>query len=335
MENNKILIYGAAGYMGQLFLKTIQNQSFDVILGARQLFKSNYPIRVFDLNNKMTLLENIKDIKLIINLAGPFKYTNRQLVEACIENGSHYIDIAGEFAELETVFKYDDLAKKANIMLMPGSGFGVVPTDLVANLAKQKLPDATHLKIAYITNGGASRGTLKTVLADINKEGVVLKKGVFEKAMPAYKSFELALNGESQNLVLNPWRADLFSAQISTGIQNIETYGNFPGFVVKMMQGKLLWLRDLMLNKLINFLPIGPTNKQIANGSTICFAEVSNIKGEKASATIFGPEAYLFTAETLIAIANNILAGNYKSGFQTPNLYSIDLIKSIPKVKIN
>jgi hypothetical protein len=61
---------------------------------------------------------------------------------------------------------------------------------------------------------------------------------------------------------------------------------------------------------------------------------VSNLKGEKASATIFGPEAYLFTAETLLAITKHILSSNYKPGFQTPNLYGVDLLKTIPNTEI-
>ena len=334
MKGKKILIYGASGYMGQLFLKTIQNENLDVVLGARSNFNSEYQVRVFSLENSSAIVENIKDVKLVINLAGPFKYTNKQLLEACIENGTHYIDIAGEVAELETVYKYDEMAKKANIMLMPGAGFGVVPTDIVANLAKQKLSDATHLKIAYITKGGVSRGTLKTVLADINKEGVILENGIFNKAMPAFKTFQFILNDKAQKLVYNPWRADLFSAKISTGIQNIETYANFPNLIVKMMQGKMLWLRDFMTKKLIAFLPVGPSEKQIRQGSTVCYAEVSNSKGETASATIIGPEAYLFTSEVLLAITKNILNENYKVGFQTPNFYGVDLLKSISNIKI-
>ncbi len=334
MEKNKILIYGAAGYMGQLFLKTIQKENLAIVLGSRINFESAYQVRVFSLDNQNEIIENIKDVKLVINLAGPFKYTNKQLVEACIGNGSHYIDIAGELPELEAVYEYHEMSKKANIMLMPGAGFGVVPTDIVANLAQQKLPDATHLKIAYVTNGGASRGTLKTVLADINKEGVILQNGILEKTMPASKTFQFLANNKLQKLVYNPWRADLFSARISTGIQNIETYANFPSFIVKMMQGKLLWLRDFMLKQLINLLPIGPSEKQLKNGSTICYAEVSNSEGEKANATIMGPEAYLFTAGTLLAITKNILIDNFKAGYQTPNIYGVDLIKSIPNTKV-
>lgn len=334
MEKNKILVYGASGYMGQLFLKQLKNSDLDIVLAARNDFQSYYPVRVFSLEDKGRIAAHLQDVKLVINLAGPFKNTNKPLVEACIQNGAHYIDIAGEVPEMEAVYAYDTQAQNARIMLMPGAGFGVAPTDIVANLARQKLPDATRLVLAYVTNGGASRGTLKTVLADIHKEGTILENGIYRKAMPAFKSFAFLNNNRLEHLVYNPWRADLFTAKISTGIPNIETYANFPPFIVKMMQGKLLWLRDFMLKRLIPLLPVGPSEKQIQKGSTICYAEVTNSTGEKERATIYGPEAYRFTAQILMAIAGKINEGNYQSGFQTPNLYGIELLQGIPGVKI-
>jgi short subunit dehydrogenase-like uncharacterized protein len=333
MQKDKILIYGAAGYMGQLFLKSVKDMGFDIVLGARNAVASDYTVRQFSLDNKETVVRNINDVKLVINLAGPFKNTNKQWVEACLESGTHYIDIAGEVPELEAVFDYDAQAKQAGIMLMPGAGFGVVPTDIVANLAKQKLPDATHLKIAYVTNGGASRGTLKTVLADINKEGVALENNVYKKAMPAFKTFLLKNKGKTYDLVYNPWRADLFSARISTQIPNIETYSNFPSFIVKMMHGKWLWLRDFMLKRVLNFLPVGPSEKELNKGSTICYAEVANKKGDNAAATISGPEAYVFTAQTLMAISQKIMGNDFRAGYQTPNIYGIELLNNMPNVK--
>ncbi len=335
MSKDKILVYGANGYMGQLFLKSALGSGLDLVAASRVAMTANVPVRQFDLTHKETILSNLKDIKLVINLAGPFKNTNRQFVEACIESRTHYIDIAGEYQELESVFGYDKDAQQAGVMLMPGAGFGVVPTDIVANLARQKLPDATSLKIAYVTNGGASRGTLKTVLSDINKEGVIVKEGHYKKAMPAFKTFSFQARNNTQQVVYNPWRADLFSAKISTGVPNIETYANFPGFVVSMMKGKLLWLRDFLLKRAINLLPVGPSEKQLNAGSTICYAEVSNAKGQKASATILGPEAYVFTAQTLLAISKQIMGGNVKSGYQTPNFYGVTLLNEIERVKIS
>lgn len=335
MEQNKVLVYGSSGYVGQLLAKESRHSALNIIPAGRNNKDNNSLFREFSLNDKSIILKNIKDVKLVINLAGPFKNTIQPLIEACIENGTHYIDISGEYEEFITTYYYTDQAKEAGIMLMPGAGFGVVPTDIVANLAKSKLPDATYLKIAYHTSGGASRGTLKTILPEINKQGVILENGNYLKIKPASLTFTIPLDNKKFNVVYNPWRADLFSARISTGIQNIQTYSNFPGIVVKMMQGKILWLRNFIVKYLINLLPIGPDEKQLKKGITICFAEVSNEKGNKAQASIIGPEAYLFTAQTLLIISEQIMKGNYKTGYQTPNIYADKIINSGLDLKID
>lgn len=334
MKKDKILVYGAGGYMGKLFVQQAGAAGLPVVSATRKNFVGEQPLRIFSVDDSAAIMEHISDAKLLINLAGPFKNTATKLIAACIENGTHYIDIAGEVAEMQTAFSFDKAAADAGVMLMPGAGFGVVPTDVVANLAKEKLPDATHLKIAYVTNGAASRGTLKTVLADINKAGVVLKNGVYENAMPAFQTFSFEAAGKKHKVVYNPWRADLFTARLSTGIQNIETYANFPGFVVSMMKGKLLWLRDLLLNRLITLLPVGPSNKQLQKGSTVCYAEVKNSSGKTATAALQGPEAYSFTSASLLAIAKRVMQEKVKPGFQTPWLYGADLLKDIEGVNM-
>jgi short subunit dehydrogenase-like uncharacterized protein len=335
MKKDKILVYGAAGYMGKVWTKLAAKHDLPLVLSARNPFPAAFPTRIFSLNEQDVIERHLQDVQLLINLAGPFHHTNRPLVEACIKSRTHYMDIAGEVPEFETVLQYHDAAVQAGVMLLPGAGFGVVPTDIVANVAKQKLPDATRIKIAYHTQGGASRGTLKTVLKDIHKTGVILKNGQFEAAAPASKTFSFQVEGKKLDLVYNPWRADLLTAYRSTGIRNIETYANFPGFVVKMMQGKYLWLRDFMLNNLLSFLPEGPSEKQLQQGRTICHAEVENEKGERASATLIGPEAYLFTAEAVLVIARSVLQNRYVPGFQTPNIYQEALLGGIPNLKLS
>ncbi len=332
MQKDKLLIYGAGGYMGKLFAKEVANHSLPVVLAARSVFEGSQPRRIFSLSDQRIVQENLLNVKLVVNLAGPFATTNKPLIEACLATGTHYIDIAGEVPEFETVYAFNQRAKEAGIMLLPGAGFGVVPTDIVANLAKQKLLDAIHLKIAYVTVGGASRGTLKTVLKGINKEGVQVVNGHFVKAAPAKDAFRFTAEGKRYRVVYNPWRGDLFTAQKSTGIANIETYANFPGFVESMMKGKLPWLRKIILKRLINLLPVGPSEKALQKGKTICYAEVINSKGEKASVTIVGPEAYLFTAQTLLTISKAILNNHIQPGFQTPNFYGIDLLNGIATV---
>jgi short subunit dehydrogenase-like uncharacterized protein len=334
MIKNKILIYGAAGYTGKLFTEYALKANLPIVLGTRKTFQTNLTVRIFSLENESAIKTNLDDIKLVVNLAGPFSSTSKKLIEACISSQTHYIDIAGETPEFESTYQFDKIALQSGVMLMPGAGFGVVPTDIVSTLAKEKLPDATHLKISYVTIGGATRGTLKTVLESINKAGIVLENGIYKKATPASKNINIIVEGQTFSLVYNPWRGDLFTAHISTNIKNIETYSNFPNLVIRMMKGKSLWIRDLILNRLINLFPEGPSRKKLIQGKTICHAEVTNEKNEKRTSAITGPEAYVFTVETLTAICKNIMSDNFKPGYQTPSIYKKELLESIPGVKI-
>jgi short subunit dehydrogenase-like uncharacterized protein len=325
MKDN-ILIYGAGGYMGKLFTQYAQNQQLPIVLGSKDSFPTPHELRVFSIDHVPAIIKHLGDVKLVVNLAGPFAFTQQPFIEACIQTGTHYIDIAGEVPEFESAFRFDALAQKSKVMVLPGAGFGVVPTDIAATLAHQKLPDATHLIIAYVTQGGATRGTLKTVLKDIHKEGIEIVNGKALKAMPAKSAFHFELDGQKQRGVYNPWRGDLFTAQHSTSIPNIQTYSNFPGFVESMMKGKLLWLRDLLLKRFITLLPIGPSEKELQKGKTYIYAQTQNASGATESVTIKGPEAYLFTVQCLINITFRIMGDDVTPGFQVPSIYGKEIL---------
>ena len=338
---NKLLIYGATGYTGKLCAEIMLKRGLEPILAARsnrventaKELDCNYA--VFDLKNEGPLHQNLKDIDLVVNLAGPFAITQKPFINACLSTQCHYVDIAGEVEEIQSAFVFDDEAKKAGIMIMPGAGFGVVPTDIAAKMTQELLPDASHLTIAYATEGGASRGTLKTVLKNINASGVKRINNNLEIAKPAESVLDFRVAGKKFKAVYNPWRADLFTAGVSTNIPNIETYSVFPGFIVSMMKGRLLWLRDLMLNYLLKFLPEGPSPKQLQNGATYVAAIAKNSAGTKKQVSIKGPEAYLFTVDCLIEITKKILNGSYETGFQTPSFYGKDILNNIKNVEIS
>ena len=331
----KVLIYGASGYTAKLFTKVALERQLNFVLAGRSHYETKQTYRQFSLANPTEIDKHLSDVKLLINLAGPFSRTNKPLIEACIRTNTHYTDIAGEYSEFQTAFGYHQQAVTAGIMLMPGAGFGVVPTNIAAKLALEKLPDATHLIIGFITHGGASRGTLNTVLKNIHSSGITIKEGKEIRTAPASSDFNFNYQNKNHKLVYNPWRADLFTSLLSPGIKNIETYSNFPGLIVKMMNGEFLWLRDFLLNTAIKWLPEGPNEKQLSKGSTLVVARVSNTKNEIKEVFIEGPNAYVFTVETLLAVTKQITANNFAAGFQAPSMYGKDLLTGIKKVKIN
>ena len=79
--------------------------------------------------------------------AGPFSATSRPIPNACLRNRVHYLDITGEIDVFEALAARDAEAKARGIMLLPGVGFDVVPSDCLAAHLKRRRPDANDLKI--------------------------------------------------------------------------------------------------------------------------------------------------------------------------------------------
>lgn len=337
MKDKQILIYGANGYTGKLFAKHIISKGSKPILAARstkveKIAKElNCQARIF---NTADAANHLQDIDVLINFAGPFSTTQDGLIQGCISSKTHYLDIAGEFAEMENAFKYNAEAKKAGIILLPAAGFGVVPTDIAAKMVCDKIRNPNQLTIAYATVGGASRGTLRTVLKDIRKPGHILRDGQYKIAQPAQNEMDVTVFEKKFKAVYNPWRADLYTARLSIGVDNIETYSEFPGFVVSMMKGKLLWLRNLILNKLIRFLPEGPSDTQLKKGKTYIKTIAKNTKNEVATIEIKGPEAYLFTVLCVEQMIKLIYDSESKTGFLTPSMLGTEWLKKLEGVEV-
>ena len=339
-----LLIYGVTGYTGKLIVRTAVQQGIKPILGGRTEAKLK-PVadelglsyRVFSLGNQQTI-DALQDIDVVLNAAGPFSITLQPFIDACLLTGSHYLDIMGEVDEFAAAYKRDRDAQRADIMLMPGVGFGVVPTDSIAHHLKHNLPTATHLMIAFQTIGGASQGTMRTLLKNLHQSGYVRENGVLVTASPAQFRRKIDFGDGEMIAVLNPWRGDILTAYHTTGIPNIEAYSAFPLPVPQLMMAPIsgMWNStgfQQFLDWVIDKLPSGPNEQSLATGKTIVWGEVHDAQGTVVRSRLFGPEAYEFTAKTAIAIAQQALSGKIKVGFQTPAaVYGSEFVLSIDGV---
>ncbi|MBX7220497.1 MAG: saccharopine dehydrogenase NADP-binding domain-containing protein [Blastocatellia bacterium] len=340
-----LLIYGVTGYTGALISRTAAATGLRHIVAGRNRAKVetaaqkvNESARIFDVTNPTAIAAALEGIQVVLNCAGPFSVTCRPLAAACIRAGVHYLDLAGEVAEYEIVRALDAEAAQAGVMLMPGVGFGIVPTDCAAALVKQQLPDATHLALAFETIGGVSQGTLKTLLAGIHQAGWVRRNGQLETALPAATVRRIDLGNGIRTAVLNPWRGDISTACDSTRIPNIEAYTVFPGLVRWLMTAGNSFLSSLtvrVLSRIVGLLPEGPNEKQLAQGKTFVWAEAKNERGQQTVLRLTGPEAYRFTAATAVEIACRVSQGQYMPGFQTPTrVFGPDFVRKIEGVQV-
>ncbi|MBC8034035.1 MAG: saccharopine dehydrogenase NADP-binding domain-containing protein, partial [Chitinophagaceae bacterium] len=145
MQKNTFLLYGANGYTGELIARYAAGYGLKPILAGRRreaieplAVQLGLSFRVMNLTDGTALKTALKEVPLVVHAAGPYDLTATPMIEACMETGTHYLDLNGDTDVFEMLQGYDDRARKKNIMIMPGAGFDVVPTDCMAMHLKNR-----------------------------------------------------------------------------------------------------------------------------------------------------------------------------------------------------
>ena len=344
---NSFLLYGANGYTGELIARYAHEYNLQPILAGRNkealtvlAAKLSLPYKVIDLDDTPALLAALKEVRVVVHAAGPFQFTAKQMVEACLKTSTHYLDINGDVAVFEMLKQYDTAAKHAGIMIMPGVGFDVVPTDCLALLLKKLLPDAVKLQLAFaMTGGGLSHGTATTMANRLGEGGAVRKDGKIV-TIPLGKKGMWVDFGEKKLFVMSiPW-GDVSTAYFTTGIPNIETYAGVSPKTYRLLKLQPLfnWLlrrsfmRNFIKRKINNRAP-GPTDEMREKQRALVWGQVTNAEGKTASARLSGPEGYTLTLHSTLIIVQKVLDGNFIAGYQTPaKVYGEDLVLQVPGV---
>lgn len=343
----KFLIYGAYGYTGQLISKLAKAKGLTPILAGRDKEKTKalanelaLPYRYFDLSQTEKLHEALDEVELVLHCAGPFSETAEVMMKACLATKTHYLDITGEIEVFELGASLDQAAKDAGIVIMPGVGFDVVPSDCLASHLKSQLPDATHLELAFMSESSTSRGTALTMTQGIGQGGAIRKDAKITPVPHVYASRRLNLDGKEKNFVSIPW-GDVSTAYRSTGIPNIMVYtAMHPGQVKKMkMAQKWSWFFNLgfvqnYLQKKVKKTVTGPSEKMREESNCYLWGEVKNAKGESKSAKLTTPEGYKLTSITSLMIIEKMSQTLPNLGYQTPSMvYGSDLILEVENTK--
>ncbi|MFT3934206.1 MAG: saccharopine dehydrogenase NADP-binding domain-containing protein [Chitinophagaceae bacterium] len=350
MQQNTFLLYGANGYSGKLIARFAHEYGLTPILCGRNA-QTIAPLAkelqmdylVVSLDDSAALQSALSSVQLVVHAAGPYDTTAAPMIAACMATNTHYIDLNGDLEVFEMIQAYDAQAKEKGIMLLPGAGFDVVPTDCLSLWLKQQLPDAHLLQIAFtIIGSGLSRGTSITTLQKLGMPGARRQDGKIIAEPVGIRGMQVSFPPANHSFFVMsiPW-GDNSTAYFTTGIPNIETYtGIGKGVWIFLKFQKLFnWLlRKQWVHKLItrniNSKAPGPNDEVRNKAISLIRARVTNPAGKSIAATMQCPEAYQLTALTVLQIAQKILAGQYKAGYQTPaSAYGPDLIMEIPGVQ--
>jgi len=343
---NRFLIYGANGYTGTLITREAVARGMNPALAGRNTAavdalarELQLEARPFSLDDPVKTDAALVGMQAVLHCAGPFIRTSQAMADACLRNRVHYLDITGEADVFQALADRDAEAKAANVMLLPGVGFDVVPSDCLAAHLKRRLPSATHLALAFQSLTRLSRGTATTMTENLHRGGVVRINGTLKQVPAAWKTRAIDFGrGPVQSMTI-PW-GDVVTAWYSTGIPNIEVYMSAPWKLrtAARISRAFGWLlRTQMVQnyfkKKIQAGPPGPSDEQRARGRCILWGEATDAAGNKAVSRLEGPEAYTMTVRTALAVAERVLAGQATPGFQTPaTMFGPDFVLGVEGV---
>lgn len=328
------LIYGANGYTGALTARMAAARGLRPILAGRNALRVtalaqelDLPCRVAGLDDPSALDAALKGVAVVLHCAGPFVHTSQPMVDACLRNRVHYLDITGEINVFEALAARYDEARPVGVMLLPGAGFDVVPSDCLAAHLARRLPSATRLILGIRAVGVISRGTATTGLEALarGEGGLVRKEGRLTPVPVAQMRRDIDFGRGPRPAVLMPW-GDVATAYHSTGIPDIEVYMSFPPAIIRAMQASryLGWVARVpgvvdLLKLRVQAGAAGPTDEQRAQGSSLLWGRVEDDSGRHAESRMQTPEGYTLTALSSLALVARVLGGDVKPGYQTPS----------------
>lgn len=192
-KTTDITVYGATSFVAKHILRYLleaskhQPKSFRVGLGGRSKAKLDSvkescskthtivdiikDIYIADGSDLVSLKEMAGNSRVVLNCAGPYAKYSSNVVAACAEVGTDYVDITGEVAWVaEMRQKYGKLAKSSGARIVSLCGYDSIPSDLAVFAAvqvlREKVPSA-KIETAMVwhqTFGMPNGGTVHTAL---------------------------------------------------------------------------------------------------------------------------------------------------------------------------
>lgn len=303
-----ILIYGATGYTGKLVAMQARDIHLSFEIAGRNATQVaaladqlGVPFRVFALNDPAAIRASLAGVTAVLNCAGPFASTARALMEACIACGVHYLDITAEYKVYALAESWSERAAAAGVMLLPGVGWDVVPSDCLAMYVAAKVDQPQRLRIALQVANSMSRGSATSV-GEILGVGLLVRTDgkIVAKPDAAPARFDFGA-GPVDSVPLS--FGDLITAWKSTRISNIEMFVN---------------IKENVLPEGIAAMAEGPSLEERVANRASAVAEVTGSDGTVVRARIDTVNGYSYTPLAAVEALRLLMVGQFKPGFQTP-----------------
>ena len=186
-----IVVYGATGFTGRLVAEylTLRGIKGWAMAGRNEAklqevrdevgVSKDIPLLVADASNPDSLNALCARTKVILTTVGPYQLYGSELVAACANSGTDYLDLNGEPAwARQMIDTHDAAAKKSGARIVLSAGFDSIPSDLGVWFLQQEAIKKFGIPAPRVKGrvremrGGASGGSMATAKATL-KTGIL------------------------------------------------------------------------------------------------------------------------------------------------------------------
>ena len=326
------MIYGATGYTGTLIAEECVRRGLRPVLAGRDAQslrpladRLQLPHAVAPLDDATALRQLLQGSAAVLHCAGPFSRTAAPMREACIAAGAHYLDITGEIDVFVDMHAASQRARAAGVLLCPGVGFDVVPTDCVSVRLAQAMPDATHLTLMFSGVDHLSAGTTVTSMEAVYRGAARVRRDGRIVDIPFGEGSRMLDfgRGPERSFVI-PW-GDVATAGYSTGIANIEVHVPWASASARALRALLPARRLLagpqarrVAHALLRKVAAGPSPGRRARETARVWGEVRNAAGDVRRASLQTLNGYTLTVATAVMAVEHVLRQPVPAGYLTP-----------------
>uniref|UniRef100_D3TLJ2 Putative saccharopine dehydrogenase n=1 Tax=Glossina morsitans morsitans TaxID=37546 RepID=D3TLJ2_GLOMM len=169
VEKLDVIIFGASGFTGKhtVFeaISVLTNLKWGVAGRNRIKLEAiledigtkagknlmSIPIIVADVDDESSLLQMARRCHVLVNCVGPYRFYGEPVVRACIESGTHHVDVSGEPQYMETMqLKYDREAQEKNVYIVSACGFDSIPADMGMIFIEKNFDGVVNSVEAYL-----------------------------------------------------------------------------------------------------------------------------------------------------------------------------------------
>lgn len=239
-----IVVYGATGFTGRLVAEYLNNtygvnQDVNWAMAGRSLDKLvlvrdemgidlAVPLIVADGSDLQSINSMVDRASVVLTTVGPYQLYGNELVAACAERGTDYVDLCGEPAWMhKMIADHSAAAEKSGARIIFSCGFDSIPFDLgvlfLQNYAKETLGSAVsrvkgRVRSMKGTFSGGTLASFRATMAAAGKDRNLI--GVLRNPFsltPGFEGADQPLGNKPEfDTSINSWVAPFVMASINT-----------------------------------------------------------------------------------------------------------------------